>query len=386
MRALILVKGMKFIMKNISEKLFFLSYGIYLIFTILDSSFYSTYIHTYLNYIMIICTFILIFSELLNKKISIKELCLLFICGFLFILLFMHLNGPTMLPLFFYIYSSRNVDFNKIAKFTIIICSLLLIFIVTSAFLGIIENYKNVSADRVRIYLGFRYPLYPQMILFNIIMCDFYTHRKKISIRRALFWCLVNYWMFSYTNARLSFYLATIIIITLYYLQNKTCYLEKRKLLLKLCILAFPISSLFSLYITFNYDNSNIMMRNLNEFSNGRLYFGKKSLSEYPINLLGNNVSYFGAGLDIYGNKNVNVYNYVDCLYISLLEKYGIIFNVLFLIFITYISYKIADSKNYFLLLIFVGYAIHGIIDDSGILLNYNAFWLSISGFFRKKL
>lgn len=374
-------------MKKTSEKLFFLSYGIYLTFSILNASFYQKYIYSYQKSVMVICVVIAIFSEILKKKLKKKESTLLITCGILFFILLFHMNGLAMFPLFIYIYSARSIDFKKIAKFTAILCSTLLIFIITSAMLGIITNYKRVQVlfgvTRIRYYLGFRYPLFPQMILFNVTLCYFYAYKDNISLFKCIILSILNYWMFMYTDSRLSCYLVIALIFILYFINKRPKILDKQKLICWILVFSFPICSLLSLYTTIKYDNSNPMMSKLNEFLGGRLSLGKNSLSEFKINLFGNDTKYIGSGLDMNGERASGKYNYVDCLYINMLEKYGIIFNVIFLWLLSLVLYNIWKEKDYVLFVILIGFAIHGIVDDLEIYLYYNAFWLVIGSYKR---
>lgn len=372
-------------MNKMLEKLFFVSYGIYLAFCILNASFYASYINSYQKVIMILCVIIIIFRELMKKKIMKKDIKLLFMCAILFFILFLHINGLAMFPLFFYIYSARDIDLKKITKFTAIESSILLIFIIISALMGIITNYQIVQVlfgvTRTRAYLGFRYPLFPQMILFNISLCYLYWHKDKISVIRCIILIVLNYWMFTYTNARLSCYMAIMAIVAIYFLQKFPNFLEKKKCISCILIVLFPLCFFVSIYTTLNYDYYNPVMNELNQFLGGRLDLGKNSLSEYKINLFGQDTNYIGAGLEISGERTVGTYNYVDCLYINMLEKYGIIFNIMFFALVTVVMYKIWKDKNYVLLIIMSVLAIHGIIDDLEINLYYNVFWLAIGSY-----
>lgn len=369
---------------QISDSLFFLSYGIYLLVTLLGISFYAIYINPYVKVLIILCVLIIIFKEILCEKIHFKEILYLLICGVLSLIMLIHSVNATLFPIFFFLYGARKIEFKRIAKFTIIESFGLFIFIVVSAKLGIILNYTSISAYRTRTYLGFRYSLYSQMLLFNITALDLYinNNKKRKSIFRYLFWVIINYWLFSYTDSRLSFYLAVVLIIILFILNRKPNFIKKRKVVCFFAIFSFAFSAIFSLTMIFNYDSSDSWMRNLNETLGGRLSLGLHSLSEYPINLFGHNVKYIGNGLDINGKKTIGTYNYVDCLYLNILEKYGIIFVMIFIMLLTYTSYKTWENKNYALLIILSFYALHGIIDDLEIYLFYNTFWFTISEYF----
>ena len=369
---------------KISEKLFFCAYGLYLIFCLLNASFYAIYIYRFIKPIMILCVVIEVIRECFCVKLSRKELIFMFLCIVLSSLLSLNMNGIVMLPLFIFIYGARTIEFKKIARFTVIISSSVLILVIISAKLGIITDYITQSTLRKRDYLGFRYPLFPQMILFNITLADLYINKEHLTIKRCIFYILANYVIFKFTDSRLSFYLAIILIISIYTISKNPKIVEKLRLLSFILIFSFPILCITSLIVTLNYDYSNSTMRELNDYLGGRLYLGKSSLADYKINAFGNNTKYIGAGLDINGKRSVQKYNYVDCMYINLLEKYGVIFNIIFLGLLTYLSYKSWKKRDYTMLIILAGLALHGVIDDLEIYLYYNVFWMSISIYFNK--
>ena len=372
-------------MKKISEILFFISYNIYLITNILNASFYSIYISPYMKIIMVFCIILLVFKEMFYKKLSKKEFLLLILCAILFSVLALHVNGLAMVPLFFFMYSARDIDFEKVTKNTIIYSAITLVFVIISAYAGIITNYVDITLERTRVYLGFRYALFPQMILFNITACCMYIYRKKVSIMRGILLILINYIMFSYTNSRLSFYLSVLLIVFVTYLQIKPNFFEKHKIISFLLIFSFPICAVSSIYVTTIYDSSNNTLWDLDVFLGGRLSKGKNSFQQYNINLFGHKTEYIGNGLDKYGQRDMLEHNYVDCLYVNMLEKYGILFNIVFLSLLTYAMYRSLKEKKYILFAILIFYALHGIIDDLEIYLYYNAFWLAISSYFRNK-
>lgn len=371
---------------KLSEKIFFVAYGMYLLFCLLNASFYASYISSFMKEIMIFSVVIEVFRECFFVRLSRRELMFLIICIVLSFILALNLNGIVMLPLFVFIYGARTIEFKKIAKFTVIMSSIVLIFVIISAKLGIIIDYITVSSLRKRDYLGFRYPLFPQMILFNITLADLYANNEKLTLKRCLVHIVINYLMFKYTDSRLSFYLSVLMVIAIYIISKKPNILGKRKVICFILVFSFPILCLISVYVTYNYDYSSHIFRNIDEFLGGRLHLGKASLSEYEINLFGNDTKYIGAGLNMNGKKTKGKYNYVDCMYINLLEKYGIIFNAIFLGLLTYLSYKAWSDKDYILIIILSGLALHGVIDDLEIYLYFNVFWLSISKYFNKEL
>jgi hypothetical protein len=361
-----------------SEMLFFTAYGLFLLINILNISFFQVYTDKLTRIVYVFCLGLLIFKELLSKKIKMNDFFLWIIMIVLFLLVLIHSNG-SLLIMIILLYGARNIKFEKLAKFTIKESLILLILIILSAKFGLIINYVLISGTRTRKYLGFRYALYPQMLLFNITALDLYLHRNKASFSRSIFWIIINYWLYHNTDARLSFYLAVILILFMFILAKFPNILNKRKLLCFGISISFIICSIFSLVLIYNYDSSNATMRKINEIFGNRLYLCNKSLSIYPLNLFGHDTEYIGNGLDMYGKKNSGTYLYVDNLYLNIAEKYGIIFTILFIALLTNSMFKAWKDNDYYLLIILAIIALHGVIDDLAIYLYYNTFWFIIS-------
>lgn len=181
---------------------------------------------------MFICILILILKEVYRKAISFKDIFTFIVCIGLSFILLKSMNGQyALLPLFVLIYSARDIEFRKIAKFTVIFSALILLIVIISAKLNIIQNYIYINdKGRVREYLGFRYALYPSTILFNIIALDLYINFKKCSKSKFIFWALLNYWLYTYTNSRLTFGLGLILILVIFIFKIFPNILMRKKL------------------------------------------------------------------------------------------------------------------------------------------------------------
>lgn len=366
--------------------LFFTAYGIYLFVTLLNTTFFSMYYSSGLvKNIMIICCLILLFNELVfNTKI--KNIWFLILCAIGFLIMSLHINGITMLPLFLLIYSSRNIKFEKIAKFTMIISSIMLIITILSAKLGIITNYVYISKNRIREYLGFRYSLYPQIIMFNITALYLYLNREKHKkISYVILICL-NSLMFRYTDSRLSFYLSIFLVFIFFILNIKKDILNNRKIVCSLMVISFIICWFVAYYSAVLYNPSNKLMYKINAVFEKRLYFGQQSLDTYSLNLLGHDVSYIGNGLNKEGEKTIGVYSHVDSFYLNFTEKYGLITMWILIIMLTISAYKMYKDKNYYGLVIFGILALKGLIDDLQMYICYNTFWLLIGQYILKDI
>lgn len=364
---------------SLKNMLFYIPYVAYLLYSLLNTSFYAKYINSYGKILFAFCVLLLILKEFLGARFTSRDgllaLVLIVITGYFY--MYFGLT-QTLLPIF--IYSARNMEVNKILRISYIISLVMLVFIILSSYLGIIQNYIYYSALRERQYLGFRYALYPSSILCNIIFLKIYLEKENISWLSLICLLVGNYILFQYTDSRLTFILGTVLIVFSTIMKKSQKFREI--LLNRTFIWSFLVLALLSIYATINYDYLSDWQSDLNEALGGRLSLGNSTLKFYGYGLFGKTLSLSGNGLDENGMLNTSTYDYVDNLYVLLLLRAGIIFLFIFLVAMTIIMKKIYIQKDSYLYIIFILLAFHGIIDDLIMLPQYNSFWFVVAALF----
>lgn len=353
------------------------SYTIFLVFSLLSTSFYYKYFVDQFKFIILFAVVLLILKELIEKFnlrtiITMMFILVLFMIGFMVSENSIQLLVPTS---FLFIFCFRDSQFSSIAKWTVFVSSLVLLFIIVSSQVGIIQNFTVFRSGRLRHYIGFRYALYAPTIMSNITLLIAYLRREDFGLILSGFLFGINYWIFEQTNSRLTF-LTSVLVIFLTYLFKFIFSNNQKKWLFSLLIPSFVISFLLSYYLTVWY-NSNVHWQfMLNDFLGSRLRLGQQSLHMYGFKLLAQDIQWIGHGLNSEGYATIGSYNYVDSFYIAILQRYGALFMSFFIIIITWLNKKLYDLKEYYLLFILAVLAVHGIIDDLIINLHYNTFWL----------
>ena len=364
---------------SLKNMLFYIPYVAYLLYSLLNTSFYAKYINNYGKILFTFCVLLLILKEFLGARFTSRDgvlaLVLIVITGYFYMYFGL---AQTLLPIF--IYSARNMEVNKILRISYIISLVMLVFIILSSYLGIIQNYIYYSALRERQYLGFRYALYPSSILCNIIFLKIYLEKENISWLSLICLLVGNYILFQYTDSRLTFMLGTVLIIFSAIMKKSQKFREI--VLNRVFIWSFLVLALLSIYATLNYDYLSDWQSDLNEALGGRLSLGNSTLKFYGYGLFGKMLSLSGNGLDENGMLNTSTYDYVDNLYVLLLLRAGIIFLFIFLVAMTIIMKKIYIQKDSYLYIIFILLAFHGIIDDLIMLPQYNSFWFVVAALF----
>ena len=364
---------------SLKNMLFYIPYVAYLLYSLLNTSFYAKYINSYGKILFAFCVLLLILKEFLGARFTSRDgllaLVLIVITGYFY--MYFGLT-QTLLPIF--IYSAHNMEVNKILRISYIISLVMLVFIILSSYLGIIQNYIYYSALRERQYLGFRYALYPSSILCNIIFLKVYLEKENISWLSLICLLVANYVLFQYTDSRLTFILGVALIVFSTIMKKSQKFREI--LLNRTFIWSFLVLALLSIYATINYDYLSDWQSDLNEALGGRLSLGNSTLKFYGYGLFGKTLSLSGNGLDENGMLNTSTYDYVDNLYVLLLLRAGIIFLFIFLVAMTIIMKKIYIQKDSYLYIIFILLAFHGIIDDLIMLPQYNSFWFVVAALF----
>ena len=363
------------------DVLYFVSYGLFLIASLLSTTFYYRWFIGYpFSWLQAGCLALLILREYrmgaarqhwtaLGILVIMAALALRFTMG----------NLTRMVPMiFFYIYGARNIHFRRIARFSLWVSALVVTFVVFSGYLGIIDNVVVAKGTRVREYLGFRYALYLPGILLNMTALWIYLKQEQINIPGTVLWTVANTFVYLRTDSRISFVLAVVLLAAALLLRFVPRLKKGLYRLWGTLSASYVLSAAFSYVFTGIYDGDIPWMRRLNSMLESRLSLGKRSLEDHGFGFLGRHISWVGNGLDAFGNSGDGSYTYVDCFYVKILQRYGILFTAGLLSLVTWSLVRLWKQKEYLLLLICASVAVHCILDDLSFALHYNTFWIAM--------
>ncbi len=364
------------------DLLFFWSYGILLVGSLLSTSFYYRYFDERPFYaIQLGCVALLFGFEYRTGGVEKRHWLPLLISLIMCVIPIRVCEGNlTRLVgwMFLYIFSARKIPFPKIAEFTLRISFVTVAFIIFSGYLGIIDDVVMYKAGRVREFLGFRYTLFAPGILLNMTALYIYIRKEHITLPAAIFWALLNGYVFYMTDSRISFALAELLIVAALLMRWLPKLVRKLHALWAVAAATFGICGVGSVIMTILYNSSIPWMRRLNSMLEGRLNLGKKSLAQHGISFFGKKIIWVGNGLDVDGNAGEGVYNYVDCLYVKILQSYGIVFALILLVLLCWSMFRLWRRREYHILLICASVAAHCILDDLSFVLHYNTFWIAM--------
>ena len=364
---------------NKKESVFFSCYFLYLLISILYTSMFSVYILSIYKYLLWGTVSVLIINEIARGKYSIKALIIAVLIAALALFVSWSVDGSVfILCLLAFIWTSRNIDFDKIAGYTIAFSSIIMLFVIFSSLVGIIENYHMIVDDRLRYFLGFRYELYLPTYMFNLSALYVYIHRKKIGAISLFIILILNTVVYLVTNSRLSYIMVLLLLLTTFLLKVFPVFVANRKFPFRVMVVSYVIWFIISIYLTISYNRSVSWMNELDLFLSHRIVLGQRGLLLYGVHLFGQTIEWVGMGLDSSTHIINGTYNYVDCLYIKMLIQYGIIFSIFYIALHTFTAYQCYKRKQYFLLIILSFLSASVFIEDLSLLLHYNTFWFAV--------
>ena len=362
-------------MNKIANGIYLLSLSLYLIMSFWSQTFLPAIFEGKINVaVLLVCLSLLFIKEVIYVKISIRTALIaffMFLLGIISIYIFP--SHKMLLVTMFYIFSARNVEYKKILDLSLLLSLAFLVIVVVCSAVGVIYDVVSLDliAERERHYLGFRYVLIPAAMWSNIISLWMIKNRECFKWKEVFILALINQILFEYLNARLVYclvYMNLFAVVVLKTRLNKILYsFWVRKLLLY----AMPIACIFSFYVTVNYNQTDPFQYLINFLLEERLSLGQDALQTYGWPILGAPIVWIGGGLDENGFQATAAYNFVDCAYIQLLD-YGFVTLAVFIYSIFKFLQNMERRNEIVVMIVFGILAIHSIIDDATIALQFN--------------
>lgn len=371
--------------RSLPEILALSALTIFLVMSIFDVTFYVQYLPKIVHRILIaILLILLVIKESYKRKLDYRTIISLFSTVLIYLLIGKMSTFSSNIAIgFIFIYVLRDIPFKSVAKISLAVSVFMLLFVIASAKLGVIINYLEISGPRVRSYLGFRYALYPSILLMNVIAITLYLKQNNIRYWQWLLLTLSVYWVYGQTDSRLTFYNSCILLVFNILIKWFPDILSKLGNVFKIFRLTFIINAIISFWISINYLGSNNSFVNsflfkLNHMLGDRLFLANKSLELFGFGLFGKQVDWNGNGLTIEGVRNYQTYLYVDNLYIRILQKFGLLVLVLMLALLTLTLFKAIKKDQWVIAFILIVMSFQSMIDDLNMYLHYNIFWILI--------
>ena len=377
---------------SLPEILGLVALAIFLLFSLLNVSLYAQFISPMLyNVAIFLIILLMLLKEFISGSNSFESLLGLLGGATLYFIIGSVTSYTSFMVLgLSLIYSLRDIPFSKVVKVAFIISIAMLFLVILSSKLGLIPDYIEFSATRVRHYLGFRYSLFPSTIMLNIIAISFFLKQETVSYQRLLILFLVSMYLYLENDSRLAFISYCLLLLANLAMKLIPTFIEKISLLLKLFTLTYFVNAYLSYWISKNYlSTSNAFLNHFfhqaNQFLGGRIYLSNRSLSLYGYGMLGQRIAWVGNGLSMQGERSTDAYLYVDNLYIQILQHFGLIALIIILTLLTATLVKLLKKGQIVLSIILISLSFHALIDDLILNIYYNIFWILIGSLIYRK-
>lgn len=372
------------------EVIYLVAFALWLAFQLLDTALVGPVIAgPVLKAVRYGCIGLLFFSELLGGRYG-KRTMIWVVLAWIVCIGAINSGQAFYIDCVLFVFCARNVSMDKVLRVALWVSSIICAGIIICAFAGIIPNIIFGDSNRPRYMLGFRYMLFPSMIVFNITCIVVLLKRYHFSVIHAVLLFAANLAIYLATNARLSFILAIVAILaglcgslTKRHFAQWGFKLKKAIASRPAKILAyavFPLCIIIMFALTLAFNPQIPCMRDLDTFLVGRLFYGHQAIETYGFTWFGQEITTIGNGLDASGIAAVQgSYNYIDSLYVKLFVQIGIIPALVFFGGFTALCVWAYKRSDWFLLAMLVILAVHLTIDDLSFALKYDILLLYLS-------
>lgn len=318
---------------------------------------------------------------MMAKDISKKEIAAMLVVTFVFMMSHYVSRYDFLVDLLILILGAYRVNFRNILKTYIAVWSVLLVVTIIGAMTGLAENLvfyqdyvEGVGFARERMALGICYPTDLAAYVAFLMLTYVYIREENITYLEIGIMFVLTCATYYITDARTDFIVMLMLIFLTLVTKIKYTSISKfiKKTAIRKGILTLPIVLAASSWIlTGIYDDDSEIWLKIDAVLSGRLAMGKVALHNYNITAFGQYVieKGFGGSTDWPDN-----YFFIDCSYISMGIKFGIIFLILIFVIYTIILKRCLDTRKLFWCIVLVVVAIQSATEHHFIQYWYNPF------------
>ncbi len=274
----------------------------------------------------------------------------LLILGLLLIGSFVIYYRSTYLNVLFWVIlvgGSKNIPFKKILKVYLLIAGSIIFLAFCSSLLGVIENYQYVTRFRgIRNSFGITYTTDFAAHIFFLILTLYYLLGEKLKFYHYICTLIIAWLIYYFCNARLDS-CSIVLIVIIFGLGNgikhsrslgKTCQNLWKQTWVTKGVYVMPFLASASLVTTILYRTGDGILAKLDGLLSSRLSLGNRGIKKYGYKLFGQPIEMVGSGG---GTDTPDNYFFIDCSYLHIMLRYGVLFCI-----VVIIAYTIACYKN----------------------------------------
>lgn len=367
---------------GLSEAMFLFVFAAYQILLTLGSTMFSLSLPIDINQILINALLVtgilkLIFqlavAEKESRKTQLKIIFAALPTALMWMLVWRNGGGQFSCFLALLTVACIGTDYRKILRWSAVSIGTTVLAAVLCSFSGSIQNLVYAQGDRLRSAWGICYPT--DLSAYTVFLCLIaWTAWKDVPdlfflLPGTLSLVLAKTITGSHTGVICSVLFLLLVLISMA-LENK-----ENKQLSKLIHIgsaaSFPMLGLGMIGMTWAYHEGSTFAEKMNTWNHSRFVHASSVYDEIGLSLFGIPFEQHGGGGGVLGNAN---YRFVDCSYLLILLRYGVVTLIMLAILWILMSTAAARLRDRRMLLAFLVIAFHCMSEHHYTELNYNPF------------
>lgn len=335
-----------------------------------------------------LCSYIslplLLFKIYFIDRWSKKELFVISILILLGMITWRMAHELQLLTIVPFVVGAKNVNFKDIITWYMYLNVILLLTMAIFSLLGIIPNLIYRAAPRPPRYsLGLIYTSSLATHYFYLVLAYCYLRFSKLRWTDYLLIIIGDIIFMMITNTKLDF-IATLIVIPVMVIAQRAFRGHKlSEILASFWWMAVPITSSIIIFASYFYDDSNHIMKAVDDLTSGRLGLGHRALTNYDIHILGQTIvehTYGGSnGLKLANQLDgVSHYFFIDSSYIRMFLLWGLLVFILIIVYMTYIAMRSIFRRTFVLAAIILIASLNFMFEPDIIKIIYDPFLLAL--------
>ena len=289
----------------------------------------------------------------------------------------------TLLSTWMFIVAAKNNDLEKVIHIAYRILLIMIPMVILFRTLGVIGERTMLRGNYRRFSLGFAHPNQLGLRIFQLILCNCYVNRNKLSVLNYCYIIFAIIFTITVPNSQTAY---ISMIVFLIFLLIYKCIEKQKQIFIKLYTVALLIGAILLnvLSIIFSYIdvNRNTILSQLDKWMSGRFSWGHKVWQIYG-------TSFFGQKIYVY-EEEVRLIGlisrlWLDNAYLSILLKYGIPIFLVFSSSYIFLVRRMIVQKNHILVIIFFLYALYGTMETGLYMVTHNIFLISFADLLYQK-
>lgn len=351
---------------ELGKKLFYASYILMLVRSLLSASMLSVVIGTdgvFFRYILRIAALIPIFIKLCTQDRFEGQTLLRYVIFACAVALMIAFNSHSALvDIAVLIVGVHGVSLKDAVRVFFRTASVVCGALFLLSILGVIENLVIYTGLKPRYSFGSVYPTDFAATLFYIELAHAYLKGKNYNLRNFFFWIVISFFVLVFCVARLDF----ILIFCFAWAMLLAAYVPKLfsfRGIRAVLWLMIPVLCVGSILLHVVYTPENKFFAWMNGLLSGRLYYGNLAVNDYGFTLFGQVVRMQGWGFTTTEWDSKLGYYFVDCGWLSLALQYGIVMVVFVCAVYTAVSRKSFKEGDHILPIILFFIALTSVVD-----------------------